>query len=347
MRTDTFILKGFYNMTDKTIIGQRIAELRKNLGLTQAELADKLGVSHQAISQWERSETLPDILTLPKIAEVFGESISYLLGIAETTQAGRKEETADKTDASPFVDENGTIVYDNGGVRVEISNTDAETHTIEIHAAENDGEEKTPVMEDNTVEIPIDGGDYSIVLEKNGVRVHEIPIDLQKFITIILKGNCEDVSCAFSLNVEGDVYGTVAIAGNGGVMTVNGSIRNDIVYNGIMTINSDIDGEITCAGNGGVMTIYGDIGNDIVCTGIMTITGDVDGDITCSDKSAGNGGNITVEGGVNGDVVASGSITIEGDLNGDADIGGSITVYGDLNGDASAGGSITVHGDMN
>ena len=68
-------------MTDRIIIGQRIAELRKNKGLTQAELADRIGVSHQAVSQWERSETLPDILTLPALAEILGESISAIMGM--------------------------------------------------------------------------------------------------------------------------------------------------------------------------------------------------------------------------------------------------------------------------
>ncbi len=70
-------------MTDRTIIGQRIAELRKQKDLTQAELADMLGVTHQAVSQWERSETLPDILTLPKIAQIFGEDINAILGLEE------------------------------------------------------------------------------------------------------------------------------------------------------------------------------------------------------------------------------------------------------------------------
>ena len=74
-------------MTDRTIIGQRIAELRKSKGLTQAELADLLGVTHQAVSQWERSETLPDILTLPRIAEIFGENINAILGLEETKNA--------------------------------------------------------------------------------------------------------------------------------------------------------------------------------------------------------------------------------------------------------------------
>ena len=73
-----------HTITDRTIIGQRIAELRKQKGLTQAELADMLGVTHQAVSQWERSETLPDILTLPRIAEIFGENINAILGLEET-----------------------------------------------------------------------------------------------------------------------------------------------------------------------------------------------------------------------------------------------------------------------
>lgn len=70
-------------MTDRTIIGQKIAYLRKMKGLTQAELAEQLGVSPQAVSQWERSETLPDILTLPKIAEIFEEGIAAILGVEE------------------------------------------------------------------------------------------------------------------------------------------------------------------------------------------------------------------------------------------------------------------------
>ena len=70
-------------MTDRSIIGQKIAFLRKAKGLTQSELAEQLGVSPQAVSQWERSETLPDILTLPRIAEIFEENIAAILGVEE------------------------------------------------------------------------------------------------------------------------------------------------------------------------------------------------------------------------------------------------------------------------
>ncbi|MBQ3815583.1 MAG: helix-turn-helix domain-containing protein, partial [Clostridia bacterium] len=87
-------------MTDRTIIGQKIAELRKEKGLTQAELADLLGVTHQAVSQWERSETFPDILTLPKIAEIFGENLNSLLGIESGEPSSFPE-----TDEDPHRDE--------------------------------------------------------------------------------------------------------------------------------------------------------------------------------------------------------------------------------------------------
>ncbi|MBU5427615.1 methyltransferase domain-containing protein [Tissierella pigra] len=58
-----------------------IAELRKNKGVTQSELADFLGVSFQSISKWENGITMPDILLLPKISEYFKVSIDEILGL--------------------------------------------------------------------------------------------------------------------------------------------------------------------------------------------------------------------------------------------------------------------------
>jgi len=63
------------------IIGIRIAEGRKKIGLSQAQFAAKLNVSPQAVGKWERSESLPDIFTLGKIGEVIGTTdINYFLG---------------------------------------------------------------------------------------------------------------------------------------------------------------------------------------------------------------------------------------------------------------------------
>ena len=59
-------------------IGNNIARLRKEKGLTQAELGDILGVSNQAVSKWESGMTMPDVLLLPALADVFGCYIDEL-----------------------------------------------------------------------------------------------------------------------------------------------------------------------------------------------------------------------------------------------------------------------------
>ncbi|MBQ6795652.1 MAG: helix-turn-helix transcriptional regulator, partial [Clostridia bacterium] len=63
--------------TDK--VAQQIATLRKSKGLTQSELGERVGVSFQAVSKWERGETLPDITLLPELAIVLETSIDNIL----------------------------------------------------------------------------------------------------------------------------------------------------------------------------------------------------------------------------------------------------------------------------
>ena len=66
-------------MFDMTKIGKKISQLRKENGLTQMELADKLAISYQAVSNWERGATMPDISKLPELAEIFGVTIEEIL----------------------------------------------------------------------------------------------------------------------------------------------------------------------------------------------------------------------------------------------------------------------------
>lgn len=61
-------------------IGSVIARLRKNNEMTQEELALKIGVSAQTISKWETGNTMPDILLLPVITDIFDVTIDYLYG---------------------------------------------------------------------------------------------------------------------------------------------------------------------------------------------------------------------------------------------------------------------------
>lgn len=68
------------NMFDTKEIGRKISEFRKIRNMTQMELADRLNISFQAVSNWERGNSMPDISKLPELAELFGISIDELLG---------------------------------------------------------------------------------------------------------------------------------------------------------------------------------------------------------------------------------------------------------------------------
>lgn len=59
-------------------IGNNIKQLRLKKNLTQDQVAEKLGVSYQAVSKWENNANTPDIALLPKIADFFGVSIDAL-----------------------------------------------------------------------------------------------------------------------------------------------------------------------------------------------------------------------------------------------------------------------------
>jgi len=80
-------------------IGKRISENRKRLGLTQDALAEKLGVTAQAVSKWENDQSCPDITMLPKLAEIFGISTDALLGV-ESDQRVRKAEVVNEEQES-------------------------------------------------------------------------------------------------------------------------------------------------------------------------------------------------------------------------------------------------------
>ena len=73
-------------------IGYQIQSLRKSKGYTQNQLGDMVGVSFQAVSKWERGETLPDIATFVTLAEVLDTTIDNLLhgGKKVTDYKGRK-----------------------------------------------------------------------------------------------------------------------------------------------------------------------------------------------------------------------------------------------------------------
>lgn len=69
--------------------GKQFKELRTARGLTQETVAEKLGVTGQAVSRWERGETLPDISLLPEISAYFGVTIDALFALSDDTRMDR------------------------------------------------------------------------------------------------------------------------------------------------------------------------------------------------------------------------------------------------------------------
>ena len=65
----------------KSRVGANIARLRRDRGLTQAELAERINYSDKAVSKWERAESLPDVLTLISLAEQLGTDMNTLTGL--------------------------------------------------------------------------------------------------------------------------------------------------------------------------------------------------------------------------------------------------------------------------
>lgn len=67
----------------KETFGQRFSRLRKQRGLTQEELGEKVGLSGQAVSKWENDASMPDVSLLVDLSDILGVSLDELLGKAQ------------------------------------------------------------------------------------------------------------------------------------------------------------------------------------------------------------------------------------------------------------------------
>lgn len=72
--------------------GERLAALRQGGGYSQEQIAMQLGVTRQAISRWERGESIPDIDNLVSLAGVYQTSVDELLGVTEGSDATHEKE---------------------------------------------------------------------------------------------------------------------------------------------------------------------------------------------------------------------------------------------------------------
>ena len=80
----------------KQTLGMMISSLRKEKGMTQLELAEKMGVTDKAVSKWERDLSFPDINSIPKLAEVFEVSVDELMQVKTETKENMSKNKIDE-----------------------------------------------------------------------------------------------------------------------------------------------------------------------------------------------------------------------------------------------------------
>ena len=82
-------------------LGKKIKQLRFRAGMTQEQLAERLGIGPQSVSKWENSVAMPDITTLPLIAEIFGVRIDDLFDLTNEQRLNRIENRMDAEEELP------------------------------------------------------------------------------------------------------------------------------------------------------------------------------------------------------------------------------------------------------
>lgn len=78
-------------MSNKNL-GEMISSLRKEKGMTQSELAEKMNVTDKAVSKWERNLSCPDVNSIPTLAEVLGITVEELLNAQTKKENNRIDE---------------------------------------------------------------------------------------------------------------------------------------------------------------------------------------------------------------------------------------------------------------
>ena len=84
----------------RSIIALNVISLRKAKGMTQQDLANRLNYTDKAISKWERGESVPDIMVLKQIADMFGVTVDYLLTETHETVCVSHDEEQAKAEAA-------------------------------------------------------------------------------------------------------------------------------------------------------------------------------------------------------------------------------------------------------
>lgn len=150
-------------------IGAFLRERRVRLAMTQAELSERIGVSAQSVSNWERGETLPDIALLPDLARILDCSIEAMLGGGQSGGGCRRRVTvADMREATACMERLRALLgADHFMVRTMIDALNQRMNSTLESAFSNDAHRDAYICE--MLLACMRSGDY---VDRNDVQAH-------------------------------------------------------------------------------------------------------------------------------------------------------------------------------
>lgn len=283
---------------DNLKLNDTICFYRKKQGLTQEDLAVKLGVTNQSVSKWESAQCCPDISLIPKLADVFEISIDELFGIVPRMSMTKEVNDAEKdavfSKAVKIIKESDKVSASLLQRKLNIGYEEA-VHLIDLM------KDEVTDKEDFSSQFSWPDDDTFRVVVARGKRVMSVD-DIDKTIDITFPKNCNETTRQY-FKVE--VFANICC---------DASINGDVIAHGQIECN-EINGDIK------------ECKNNISCKG--EINGDVsaNGNVGCGDSISGNvncGENVACGDGIGGKVTCGGSITCGDSINGDVKCGGNI-----------------------
>ena len=223
---------------DNLKLNDTICFYRKKQGLTQEELAVKLGVTNQSVSKWESAQCCPDISLIPKLADIFDVSIDELFG--------REPFVNDVCGQFPLRDDDIFRVVVARGKKVIL--VDDLDKTIDITFPKNCNETtrqyfRVEVFGNICCDASINGD----VIAHGQIECNEINGDIKE--------------CKSNISCKGDINGDVSADGNVGC---GDSISGDVSCGENLACGDGIGGKVNC---GGSVTCGDSINGDVKCGG--------------------------------------------------------------------------------
>ncbi len=232
-------------------LGNKIAELRKEKGMTQEALANELGVSNQAVSKWEANQSCPDIQLLPQIADIFGITIDRLFG-------------------REVLQEDKVVICEN--------HMTGETEQVEAKDRYH-----LPWEDDGKLRAVVYIG-HNLVMEQDCTRASEITLTYEGAALDIISSvsvTCDDV--------DGNItaHGSVTCDAVNGSVKAYGSVTCDEIHGcvdaGGNVTSDEINGDVHAGGN----VICDEINGDLSAGGSITC-GELNGDLPTGNGFSGS-----------------------------------------------------------